>query len=474
MPLSPINHPVPGRDQGVFLYIGQQITVGRIPYLDAWDHKGPLLFYINALGLLLEPGGLWGVWWLEVVWVMVGLLTLFFILRSYLPSIAALFGVFTWLAGFSIVMAGNVVEEYSFVFNVLIFYLVLKQSRFSLFLIGICGGLSFMLRPNEISALLTAMIFLADKRRISGWKELPSDYFQIGIGFALVNLLVFLYFGVHGAIGALVSSVFDFNFLYIQGERNVLNNIWMGVTRLVVPIGMSLFFYLFSLLKKGSEQSEGQRRILSLGTSLLIVTIPFSILSGKPYGHYYIAWLLPLSVISSFGFQAMGETLFGTRTRLYLRTAAWTIAIACLLVGVEKSISSPAEIDRGQRIVALVRNMVPDGDRLFIWGNQTNYAFMAKRELLDRYIYLTPIMTPVYGEPLAANLLEDIKKYHPVIVDVSPTDAGIPSLASTKPTYAYLNDLYEYIHQNYQPVEIVAENNWVVWRFKEKKAKSGY
>src|SRR3972149_6230935 len=55
----------PGRDGGIFLYIGSLILKGKIPYIDVWENKSPLVFYINALGLFLTNGSRWGVWLLE-------------------------------------------------------------------------------------------------------------------------------------------------------------------------------------------------------------------------------------------------------------------------------------------------------------------------------------------------------------------------------------------------------------------------
>src|SRR3972149_2535829 len=60
----------PGRDGGIFLYIGSLILKGRIPYLDVWENKGPLVFYINALGLFLPNGSRWGVWFLEFLFFL--------------------------------------------------------------------------------------------------------------------------------------------------------------------------------------------------------------------------------------------------------------------------------------------------------------------------------------------------------------------------------------------------------------------
>lgn len=50
----------PGRDGGVFLYIGKQILQGKLLYVDVWDTKGPMIYYINALGLLLGKFSRWG------------------------------------------------------------------------------------------------------------------------------------------------------------------------------------------------------------------------------------------------------------------------------------------------------------------------------------------------------------------------------------------------------------------------------
>ena len=68
LPSNPLDR-LPGRDNGVFLYGGQQILLGKIPYLDFWDHKGPLIHYINALGLYLGNGYRWGVWGIEFIFL---------------------------------------------------------------------------------------------------------------------------------------------------------------------------------------------------------------------------------------------------------------------------------------------------------------------------------------------------------------------------------------------------------------------
>jgi hypothetical protein len=62
--LNPFSGIVPWTDSSVFLTIAQGMLRGKTPYLDFFDHKGPLIYFINAAGLAL--GGFTGAWFLEL------------------------------------------------------------------------------------------------------------------------------------------------------------------------------------------------------------------------------------------------------------------------------------------------------------------------------------------------------------------------------------------------------------------------
>jgi len=48
----PANLAMPlGRDQGIFAWVGQVLLAGGIPYVDAWEVKGPVSHYLYALGM---------------------------------------------------------------------------------------------------------------------------------------------------------------------------------------------------------------------------------------------------------------------------------------------------------------------------------------------------------------------------------------------------------------------------------------
>ena len=72
-----------GKDGGLFAYFGARILQGDIPYVDIWDHKPPIVFYLNALVEALFKPVPWAVWWLGFTRFMVGH---FLIARKWQPS----------------------------------------------------------------------------------------------------------------------------------------------------------------------------------------------------------------------------------------------------------------------------------------------------------------------------------------------------------------------------------------------------
>jgi hypothetical protein len=127
--VAPVYQPIPGRDQGVYLYIGRQILEGKIPYRDVWDHKGPVIYYINALGLFIAKS-VWGIWLLEVVSLFTAALFGYLALRLIFDKATALSCSVLWLvATMPILISGNEVEEYSLPLQFASVYLYLRSEK---------------------------------------------------------------------------------------------------------------------------------------------------------------------------------------------------------------------------------------------------------------------------------------------------------------------------------------------------------
>lgn len=115
-----------GPDSSVFNYMARVILNGGMPYRDSFDHKGPLIYLIDALGLLIDQQN--GVWIIELISV--------FCILFYSFKIAKLLGcgkksslvtVATTALGLVYYFdAGNLTEEYACVFIILSLYVFLN------------------------------------------------------------------------------------------------------------------------------------------------------------------------------------------------------------------------------------------------------------------------------------------------------------------------------------------------------------
>src|SRR5579885_833747 len=70
-------------DSAVFAYVGWAMKHGLMPYRDIWDHKGPLLYYLQYAGFSLTPNSTLGIGLIEVVALCVAFLLTYRIVASF-------------------------------------------------------------------------------------------------------------------------------------------------------------------------------------------------------------------------------------------------------------------------------------------------------------------------------------------------------------------------------------------------------
>lgn len=209
---------LPREDSGIFLYFGQQILAGKLPYVDLFDHKPPLVFYLNALGLAL--GGAWGVWALQLLGIYASALMGYsFLSRPYGAKVAG-YAILAFLLNLVLVMErGNLTEVYAlpFQFAALALFAGLDAQsgfRWRGFLIGICAGMAFMLRQNLIGLWIAlAMILIIQSIFQRTWRGFV-ELLRWGLGAIVVVGGWVIYFALRGAITEFWDVAFVYNFVY--------------------------------------------------------------------------------------------------------------------------------------------------------------------------------------------------------------------------------------------------------------------
>ena len=489
-PVAPLYEPMPFRDQGVYLYVGQRILDGDIPYRDVWDHKGPLVYYINALGLLLT-GSTWGVWLIEVVFLFLAAIFGFFALRLTLTPTAAFLAALLWLAAFPDVSDhGNSVEEYSLLFQFAAVYFFLRGQKnaggwLNEFLVGVSAALVFSLRPNNIGIHLAVGLILAaglfsPAERSRAFKRIVAAAAGSGVVFAVIAV----YFAAHRALGDLFDQVFVFNYYYSRLETFSWQALAKGYELMPALVVGGLLGLAGAALYLWSKGGGVPAALAALALVAAPIQLYLALLSGRKYMHYYIAWLPVLAILAGFAIYQM-QRIFpaGNKFRKpfdLILTLGLILAFAsqpvlgraakaeALLKTVweQKSLPAPdyASMPQGEYLDYISSHTQP-GDYVLIWGNASVYNFLSKRESPSRFVYTYAFGVPAYvTRSMADELQADIAEKKPLILDATYGDKTIPRIDSTLwDRIPATQGLTRFIEENYIYVDTIGADRFRVW-----------
>ncbi len=205
---------IPDIDYSIFEYFGQRMREGQLPYRDIYDHKPPLIFFLNYWGLVLGSGSRWGIWALQLAAVSAAGLIGFLGLRP-------IFGLYpAWLAsaGFLVNLVfvhegGNLTEEYALPFQfaaiVLLFLMEARQKGgWRAFGIGVCLAMASSLKQPLAGPLVgVVVIMLVSRITRRNWRGM-LDFVWLLLGFVLVWAGWFAYFAAQSALPEFWEAVF--------------------------------------------------------------------------------------------------------------------------------------------------------------------------------------------------------------------------------------------------------------------------
>ncbi|NDW08094.1 hypothetical protein D0T56_00260 [Dysgonomonas sp. 520] len=233
-----------GGDSSNYLMMGKMLLAGKVPYLDFFDHKGPVITFVEALGQSIAPDRL-GLFILQIINLTLTLSIIYCCARlilsksySFLTTVIALFFFTFTMEG------GNLTEEYSLPFLFYTLYVTLKfyfsgnkkLNSFHLVLTGICAAFLFWLRLNNMGALCACMLYMfivsiSDKN----WRLVKNIVIFFIIGFILGSAPVVIYFWTTNSFMPMIDAAFIHNFKYL-GTDGGLPSPFVNAT--------STFFYI--------------------------------------------------------------------------------------------------------------------------------------------------------------------------------------------------------------------------------------
>jgi 4-amino-4-deoxy-L-arabinose transferase-like glycosyltransferase len=486
---NPYTH-LPGRDQGVFLYIGTGLLSGQTPYLSAWDHKGPLVYFLNALGKLLDPTSEWGVVGLILLAVLATLLLMARLMRRRVRRVALLVGMVFFLAmGLFFSAMGNLVETYVvplFALGLLVIERAVEQTRpRTMLLFGLAGALAFCLRPNLISIFVVGgiawLVYTWPNKR-----ALFSGVLWALIGAMIVTLPVIAFFASRQALAALVDQMFRFNMLYSSSSGMTFwqkLTVYSNESLAIVLSGLLVVLFTTGITKKESPQSRDW--LLLLLTAGFFLELILSRLSGLEFRHYFLPLLLIVASLFIF-FADFVISKLSNQMRDNPRTIwQWIISAGLLIVGVA-GIFWLARQDyqkaSAEYLESPAREWLEKRPTLLMWGAEAQVNYLLGVPVPTRFIYQYPLVNDAYCDASTGNeFLQDIQRNLPVIVDTTLSNPWMPLLdrekreVALKAPHLYgelgcLQDFFDFFDASYVQAYYLPGMRWTVYLPREFSA----
>ena len=290
-------------DHWIFYYVGKIWAQGGALYVDAWDHKPPLIFAFNGLMSLVFGGN---IIWHRIVFTILAILDTFLfwkLLKIIVPklnlrndNLAAKIGLILyviWRNLSQFTSSGNNTENLGIIFAILTYltFFQFKDNKklLSLFISGICLSVLFFLKGNFI--LLSLPIFI--DFIWSNYKNIKK-IFIYGLTFVaplvIQGLLWIFYFKSHGTLHDFWVASFEFSAKYSrsawQGEISPRGTFLLILSPLIV----NLFFFggKFLLDIKSNIKNYAYRFLFFI----LLASLVLGFALGTFYPYYFLI-LLP-------------------------------------------------------------------------------------------------------------------------------------------------------------------------------------
>jgi hypothetical protein len=484
-PGNPNNMTLPSRDSGVFLYMGWRFLSGDIPYRDVWDHKPPLIYFVDALGLSLTPDSLWGIWLLRFIFIFLTFFLIYKVLDREFGLFAALAGSIALASGlFTVLEQGNVTEEYALVFQALCFWLFIRAQKdnFPLqtsFWIGLIGGLAFNFKQTTIGVWIAyALILFAV--RIFQRKSPLLDLLSLSLGWLIPSLIFVIYFASHHALVDYWEQAFLYNFTYIgkhEGLRRLVPVFFKGF--LLLSQGGVLYLAVLGWLaglafvwfdRKATPHPLVLVALVSLPIEVVLITI-----SGRSIIHYYLTLLPVMAILTGVLIYAVPRLLEKIPNSSLQKISRWTPALLLLVVilwqfGQIKYYPEYVHIlsiNEYAPVIDYVAKNTEEDDKVLIIGAESVINFLTRREAPTRYVYQYPLAL-LGRRPMFEEYFNQILQNDPVLIIDTRGRTRLDEKLYTplQKRSEIVREGVQYLGENYQQVAQFGE--WFVYRLAER------
>ena len=438
-------------DEGIYQVLGDAINNGRLLYLEIWDNKPPLLYWLYGIFSSDQ-------FTVRLASLIFGILTVFvfYLLSSKIFRNERISFISTALLAVllgSPLLEGNIANAENFMLLPILGSALLVFNLSSLFFAGILLGIAFLFKIVAIFDfaaffLFLFLVFLAKKINRKNILSVIKKVAPFFFGFSLPILVTALFFFLSGAFSPFFKATFLANVGYVDYGN-----------RLIIPQGflilkfIALSIFVFTIFTKREKMSPSSIFILLwFGFSLFNAFFP-----QRPYTHYLLVLLpsfslllgltiqdlkfrkiaLPIFLISLFliliNFRFYGKTIFYYQNFLSFVTNGKSV------YAYNRFFDRRTPTD--YELAMYIKNNTSEKDSIFIWGNNAQVYTLAKKLPPGRYAVAYHITSSKDG---VKETQEDLDLAKPKLIIIMPYMKFFPFTLSNYSQKIIIDDVAIY------------------------------
>ena len=457
---SPLNKGVTQNDSAVFQIMGRGMLEGQVMYKDLFDHKGPVMYVINAIAYLINPQI--GLFIVETLFISIGAVFIFKTSKMLVNKrVSVIMSLVYVMLMFISILGGNFTEEYAMTFTSIALYCIMKiiykneyENKILWGIIGATFALNFFIKPTYIAIWIAfgiiQFIYSIKEKKI---KELIKYIFYMIIGIMIVTLPIIIYLVLNDDIHYFIDAFFILNMKYSEaGLLKKAKTFWILINRSKF-VGYIIIGIICNILMLFNKKINLKNRLFV--TSFFVISIILTAWAPNAYKHY-LTQLVPAIVLELIELclyikenlklnEKESEILKELPQNLIL-----ILAICCMILVTGNKISKDVGIfsriaQNGEVInheLDEVKKYLNKDDEIIVLGNQPYYYIYLNKYPKCKYFFQLPII--LYDNSIMEEVQNYIIKNKPKIVI-----KYIMGHSEENFNYIYGKELEDYINNRY-------------------------
>lgn len=293
-----------GIDQGIFVWAGHVIRRGGLMYRDAWDVKGPLVYYLAAASEVVFGHHVWAFRALDLLWQFAAAPLIFATTRrAGAGRAAAAISVALYFIWFTALETADSAQPDAWagilLCGVALLLLTRPRAPLTLLYCGILIGVCCLVKPTYgMFLLLPALYFVTGTTWSNRFRALGLTI----AGFVLPLLISVAFFSAHGALRDYYDTYIGFN-LSVYAVKDALSwpdRAWIAFHVMVLSFR---FFFAVPLALIGlialARRAPSDAAMLCSWLLLAVVNV---MIQGKMvWLYHYVPIYLPFAVAAGVG-----------------------------------------------------------------------------------------------------------------------------------------------------------------------------